>query len=89
MVFSDASAGQQMASECGAAQGGRNSPEQGGGRDVEVSAQGVRGGFHGAGSMVWVIFAVFSSMADTEQYFSFESFTASRMAFCDTGPRTR
>ena len=36
-----------------------------------------------------VIFAVFSSMAETEQYFSFERRTASSTALRDTLPPTR
>jgi hypothetical protein len=40
-------------------------------------------------SMWAVIFAVFSSMADTEQYFSFESRTASSTDLWDTLPPTR
>ena len=43
---------------------------------------------HSAYSIVAVIFALFSSMAETEQYFSFESFTASSIAFLDTFPFT-
>ena len=35
-----------------------------------------------------VIAAVFCSICDTEQYFSFESFTASSIAFFETGPPT-
>ncbi len=40
-------------------------------------------------SMVKVIFAVFSSIAETEQYFSFESRTASSMLLWFTVPATR
>ena len=39
-------------------------------------------------SIVTVIFAVFSSIADTEQYFSFESLTASSIDFFETLPFT-
>src|SRR5208283_2394449 len=35
------------------------------------------------------ILAVFSSMADTEQYFSFDRRTASSIDLCETLPRTR
>jgi len=44
---------------------------------------------HSIYSIVAVIFAVFSSIADTEQYFSLESLTASSIAFCDILPLTR
>jgi hypothetical protein len=40
-------------------------------------------------SITNVTFAVFCSMAETEQYFSLESRTASSMAFFDTAPPTR
>ena len=39
-------------------------------------------------SIAIVIFAVFCSMAETEQYLSFESRTASSTALCDTLPAT-
>lgn len=40
-------------------------------------------------SIATVIFAVFASMAETEQYFSFDNWTASSMALVDTLPPTR
>ena len=44
---------------------------------------------HSIYSIVAVIFAVFSSIAETEQYFCLESLTASSIAFCDILPLTR
>ena len=49
-------------------------------------SQRMRLRFHAACSIVYVIFAVFSSMAETEQYFSFDNRTASSMLFFDTWP---
>ena len=43
---------------------------------------------YSAYSIAAVIFALFSSMAETEQYFSFDSFTASSIAFFETLPLT-
>jgi len=56
-------------------------------RRLPDRAPGVRK-FH-AYSIAVVIRAVFLSMAETEQYFSSESRTASSMALCSTGPLTR
>ena len=44
--------------------------------------------YYSAYSIVALIFALFSSMAETEQYFSFESLTASSIAFFETLPLT-
>src|SRR5580704_9398434 len=91
--------GEDCAPQCGA-----HSPHKRRRDDEEISAQRVlpwrfsRLGFRRGGcglahqssyTISKVILALFSSMAETEQYFSLESRTASSTAFCETLPPTR